>query len=190
MRKLLLLSVLLLAGCKGGGFFGLGGGSPADSPPSSLPIGSLIPSGTFAILGTAAAVCLLIGVLSALGQRYFQAATAVGVAIGLLLLKAVLDQYSTLIVIGGIVAAVWFAHQYGLSRIRDKALAGFKKLSQEGPDKVKEATALLRIADPKVDKSYRRGEHRRVHTTGFLQVVPSDSQSSPPAPSGSGSGTN
>ena len=161
-RITILAAVLVLAGCKGSGFLGLGGGGTAASPPTSVPLGSLIPSGTFAILGTAAAVCLLIGVLSALGQRYVQAATAVGAAIGLLLLKAVLDQYSTLIVIGGIVAAVWFAHQYGLSRIRDKALAGFKKLSAEGPDKVKEATALLRIADPKVDRSYKRGEHRTV----------------------------
>ena len=190
MRRLLLLSVLVLSGCKGSGFLGLGGGSPAASPPSSLPIGSLIPSGTFAVLGIAAAVCVIVGVLSALSGRYVQGLSAFGVGVTMLIAKSLLEQYSSVILVIGVIAAIWYARTYGINQIRDKALAGFKKLSQEGPDKVKEATALLRIADPKVDKSYRRGEHRRVHTTGFLQVVPSDSQSSPPAPSGSGSGTN
>ena len=66
---------------------------------------------------------------------------------------------ATLDALTGVAAAIYFAHQRGLSAIRDKALAGVKKLTAEGA--VREATALLRIANPKVDKAYKRGDHRK-----------------------------
>lgn len=180
MKRLILIAgVLLLAGCKGSGLFGLGGGGTASSPPSSLPIGSLIPTGTFAVLGVAAAVCVVVGVLSALSGRYVQGLSAFGIGVTMLVAKALLEQYSTVILVIGVIAAVWYARTYGINQIRDRALAGFKKLNAEGA--VKEATALLRLANPKVDLEYRRKAAQR---SGSSRGASSDLPLSPPATGG------
>lgn len=181
MKRLILLAgVLLLAGCKGSGLFGLGG-EPANPQTggAALPLLSL-PAGTFAALATVGNLCLLAGIGLILAQMRKEGVTVILCGVGLLLGKAFLDRYALILTLSGAaVLLLILAKSSGNLEERVRAWFGSKKLAAEGA--VKEATALLRIASPKVDREYRRKAAQR---SGSSRGASSDLPLSPPATGG------
>ncbi|MFW5653787.1 MAG: hypothetical protein ACOC0P_07045 [Planctomycetota bacterium] len=100
-------------------------------------------------IGLIAVLCLIGGVLLLLTRNLVEGAIALGTAIGLMMLRAVLQQAGPLLFIVGLAAGIFFIGQYwGDLKLRRQAKKSIEKIDPEERTQRPELQDLDRIAHP------------------------------------------